>query len=147
MSSLTPELAAMADQARDAATELGLDFPEVVFELVAPDELNMVASYGGFPVRYPHWRFGMEFQHLHKSYEYGLSRIYELVINNDPCYAYLMKTNTPMEQKLVMAHVFGHADFFRHNMWFQPTERRMLDLMANHGTRLGYLRPDQSTEP
>ena len=96
---------------------LGLDFPEVVFELVDPDELNMVASFGGFPVRYPHWRFGMEFQSLHKHYEYGLARIYELVINNDPCYAYLMKTNTPMEQKLVMAHVFGHADCFRRNAW------------------------------
>jgi stage V sporulation protein R len=136
MSGLTPELAETAERAREAASELGLDFPEVVFELVDPDELNMVASYGGFPVRYMHWRFGMEFQHLHKSHEYGLSKIYELVINNDPCYAYLMKTNTPMEQKLVMAHVFGHADFFRQSAWFQPTDRRMMDTMANHATRV-----------
>jgi stage V sporulation protein R len=133
---LTVDLAEMAERARDAAIDLGLDFPEVVFELVDPDELNMVASYGGFPVRYPHWRFGMEFQHLHKSHEYGLSKIYELVINNDPCYAYLMRTNTPMEQKLVMAHVFGHADFFRQNAWFKPTDRRMIDTMANHATRV-----------
>jgi stage V sporulation protein R len=41
-----------------------------------------------------------------------------------------------MEQKLVMAHVFGHADFFKHNVWFAPTERRMLDRMAEHGTRM-----------
>jgi stage V sporulation protein R len=136
VSGLTVELSEISERARDAAMELGLDFPEVVFELVDPDELNMVASFGGFPVRYPHWRFGMEFQHLHKSYEYGLSRIYELVINNDPCYAYLMKTNTPMEQKLVMAHVYGHADFFRQNAWFKPTDRRMIDTMANHATRV-----------
>jgi stage V sporulation protein R len=136
VSSLTVELAEVAERAREAASELGLDFPEVVFELVDPDELNMVASYGGFPARYAHWRFGMEFQHLHKSHEYGLSKIYELVINNDPCYAYLMKTNTPMEQKLVMAHVFGHADFFRQNAWFKPTDRRMMDTMANHATRV-----------
>jgi stage V sporulation protein R len=136
MSTLTAELAETAERAREAAMELGLDFPEVVFELVEPDELNMVASYGGFPVRYAHWRFGMEFQHLHKSHEYGLSKIYELVINNDPCYAYLMKTNTPMEMKLVMAHVFGHADFFRQNAWFKPTDRRMMDTMANHATRV-----------
>ncbi len=136
MSGLTPELAALAEEARDAASELGLDFPEVVFELVDPDELNMVAAYGGFPVRYAHWRFGMDFQHLHKSHEYGLSKIYELVVNNDPCYAYLVKTNTVMEQKLVMAHVFGHADFFRQNAWFRPTDRRMVDTMANHGTRV-----------
>jgi stage V sporulation protein R len=136
VSGLTAELAETMERARDAAIELGLDFPEVVFELVEPDELNMVASYGGFPVRYPHWRFGMEFQRLHKSYEYGLAKIYELVVNNDPCYAYLMKTNTPMEQKLVMAHVYGHADFFRQNAWFKPTDRRMIDTMANHATRL-----------
>ena len=136
MSTLTAELAEIAERAREAATEFGLDFPEVVFELVDPDELNMVASYGGFPVRYAHWRFGMEFQHLHKSHEYGLSKIYELVINNDPCYAYLMKTNTLMEQKLVMAHVFGHADFFRQSAWFKPTDRRMMDTMANHATRV-----------
>ncbi len=133
---LPRELREMQQRARTAALELGLDFPEVVFELIDPAELNMIAAYGGFPVRYPHWRFGMEFQNLHKSYEYGLSRIYELVINTDPCYAYLMKTNTLMEQKLVMAHVYGHADFFRNNDWFDPTDRKMVDTMANHGTRV-----------
>ena len=133
---LSPALARIADRARAAAVEFGLDFPEVVFELVDSDELNMIASYGGFPVRYPHWRFGMEYQRLQKTYEYGLGKIYELVINTDPCYAYLMKTNTVMEQKLVMAHVLGHADFFRNNAWFEPTDRRMVDVMANHGTRV-----------
>ncbi len=131
-----PELAAMAERARVAATELGLDFPEVVFEVIDPEELNMVAAYGGFPVRYPHWRFGMGFQQLSKTHQYGLSRIHELVINNDPAYAYLMRTNTLMEQKLVMAHVYGHADFFRNNLWFAPTDRKMIDTMANHGTRV-----------
>ncbi len=133
---LTPELVRLEAEARAAAIELGLDFPQVVFELVAADQLNMIAAYGGFPVRYPHWRFGMEFQRLQKQYEYGLGKIYELVINTDPCYAYLMNSNTLMEQKLVMAHVFGHADFFRNNMWFEPTDRRMVDVMANHGTRV-----------
>jgi stage V sporulation protein R len=96
----------------------------------------MVAAYGGFPVRYPHWRHGMAYRQLQKGHEYGLSRIYELVINNDPCYAYLMRTNTRMEQKLVMAHVYGHADFFRNNLRFAPTDRRMVDTMANHATRV-----------
>lgn len=136
MSALPRDLQDIAERAREAATEIGLDFPEVVFELVDPDELNMVAAYGGFPVRYPHWRFGMTFQQLQKSHEYGLSRIYELVINTDPCWAYLMRTNTRMEQKLVMVHVHGHADFFRNNLRFAPTDRRMLDTMANHATRV-----------
>ena len=67
----------------------------MVFEVLDYDQLNEVASYGGFPTRYPHWRFGMDYEELRKSYSYGLSKIYELVINNNPVYAYLMKANAP----------------------------------------------------
>ena len=128
------------DQARRQiegyAREFGLDFYDVVFEVVDYDQLNEVAAYAGFPTRYPHWRFGMDYEHLSKSHTWGLSRIYELVINNNPVYAYLMKSNSPAEQKLVMAHVFGHADFFKNNLWFSKTNRRMIDEMANHATRV-----------
>ncbi len=136
MGNLTPELAALRDETRDLAKSYGLDFYEVIFELVDHDELNMIASYGGFPTRYPHWRFGMEYEHLSKSYSYGLSKIYELVINNDPCYAYLMRSNSITEQKLVMAHVYGHCDFFKNNAWFAHTSRKMMDVLANHGARI-----------
>ena len=118
------------------ARKYGLDFYDVVFEMLDYDQLNEVAAFGGFPTRYPHWRFGMEYEELSKSYSYGLSKIYELVINNNPVYAYLMKANAPVEQKLVMAHVFGHADFFKNNLWFSKTNRRMVDAMANHATRV-----------
>jgi stage V sporulation protein R len=128
------------DQARRQieahARKFGLDFYDVVFEMLDYDQLNEVAAFGGFPTRYPHWRFGMEYEELSKSYSYGLSKIYELVINNNPVYAYLMKANAPVEQKLVMAHVFGHADFFKNNLWFSKTNRRMVDAMANHATRV-----------
>ncbi len=100
------------------------------------DEINMVAAYGGFPNRYPHWRFGMEYERLSKGYEYGLSKIYEMVINNDPSYAYLLESNMDVDQKLVMAHVFGHADFFKNNFMFRHTNRKMMDQMANHATRV-----------
>ncbi len=118
------------------AREFGLDFYDVVFEVLDYDQLNEVAAYGGFPTRYPHWRFGMDYEELAKTYSYGLSKIYELVINNNPVYAYLMKSNSQVEQKLVMAHVFGHADFFKNNFWFSKTNRRMIDEMANHATRV-----------
>src|SRR5262245_31403720 len=80
--SLTPELSAFKDEIRGYAREYGLDFYETVFEVVEFDELNEIASFGGFPTRYPHWRFGMEYEELAKSYSYGLSKIYEMVINN-----------------------------------------------------------------
>jgi len=133
---LSPQLRFHAERIERVARDSGLDFFPVVFEMLDARDVNGVAAYGGFPVRYPSWRFGMEFERLDKGYSWGLSKIYELVINNDPTYAYLVRSNSDMEQKLVMAHVFGHADFFKHNVWFSPTNRHMLDSMANHGTRL-----------
>lgn len=133
---LPPHLAALRKEIEGYARGYGLDFYETVFEVVGFDEMNMVAAYGGFPNRYPHWRFGMEYEQLSKGYEYGLSKIYELVINNNPSYAYLLESNMDVDQKLVMAHVFGHVDFFKHNFSFAHTNRKMMDEMANHATRV-----------
>ena len=122
------------------ARELGLDYFPTFFEVVNYDEMNEIASYGGFPTRYPHWRFGMEYERMKKTSMYGLSKIYELVINNNPCTAYLLEGNSTVDQKLVMAHVFAHCDFFKNNLWFAHTNRRMIDEMANHGSRIrGYM--------
>ena len=147
MGNLTPELARMREETRELAASYGLDFYDVIFELVDHDELNMIASYGGFPTRYPHWRFGMEYEQLSKSYAWGLSKIYELVINNDPCYAYLMRSNSMTDQKLVMAHVYGHCDFFKNNLWFSKTSRKMMDVMANHGSRIRRYMDRYGVEP
>lgn len=136
MANLTPELEAERVKINGYAKEAGLDCFETIFELITYDQISQFAAYGGFPVRYPHWKFGMEYEHLSKSYEYGLSKIYEMVINTDPCYAYLMEGNALMDQKLVMAHVYGHCDFFKNNIWFGKTNRKMMDQMANHATRI-----------
>jgi stage V sporulation protein R len=133
---LPPELQKAHSEIKEIARGYGLDTFETVFELVDYDEINEIAATGGFPTRYPHWRFGMDYDYLSKSYTYGLQKIYELVINNDPCYAYLQTGNEIVDQKLVMAHVYGHNDFFKNNMWFSKTNRKMLDEMANHATRI-----------
>jgi stage V sporulation protein R len=131
---LPNELADIAVRLEDIARKSGLDFFPTVFELVDYNQLSEIAAYGGFPTRYPHWRFGMDFDRLSKSYEYGLSIIYEMVINNNPCYAYLLRANSMVYQKTVIAHVFGHCDFFKNNYYFSKTNRKMLDQMANHAT-------------
>src|SRR6202162_5780844 len=133
---LPPDLRALKQEIEGHAREFGLDFYETIFEVVDADDLNEIASYGGFPTRYPHWSFGMAYEELKKGYDYGLSKIYEMVINNDPCYAYLMRCNHTIDQKLVMAHVYGHCDFFKNNAYFGHTNRKMMDEMANHGSRL-----------
>jgi len=133
---LPPELHKAHQEIREIARNYGLDTFDIIFELLDYNEINEVAALGGYPTRYPHWRFGMEYDYLNKTYTYGLQKIYELVINNDPCYAYLQKGNAIVDQKLVMAHVYGHCDFFKNNMWFSHTNRKMLDEMANHATRI-----------
>src|SRR4029434_5510366 len=133
---LCPELESMRVEIEVYAREYGLDFYETFFEVLDFEEMNMVAAYGGFPNRYPHWKFGMEYERLNKSYAYGLHKIYEMVINNDPCYAYLLECNHLVDQKIVMAHVYGHCDFFKNNIWFSKTNRKMMDTMANHATKV-----------
>jgi len=128
----------------EIARGFGLDFFPTVYEVLSYDQMNEVASYGGFPTRYPHWRFGMEYERMSKSAEYGLSKIYEMVINNNPSIAYLLEGNSLVEQKLVMAHVYAHVDFFKNNFTFATTNqgldsktgapiRKWVDTMANHG--------------
>lgn len=118
------------------AREYGLDFFDTVFEICNYDTINILAAQGGFPARYPHWKFGMDYDQLSKGYAYGLQKIYEMVINTDPCYAYLLAGNSMVDQKLVMAHVYGHNDFFKNNAWFSGTNRKMMDVMANNGTKV-----------
>src|SRR5678809_1726075 len=91
--------------------------------------MNEVAAFGGFPTRYPHWRFGMDYEQLSKGYEFGLQKIYEMVINTHPAYAYLLEGNSLVDQKIVMAHVAGHVDFFKNNYYFSKTNRKMICLL------------------
>ncbi|MEM9192520.1 MAG: SpoVR family protein [Myxococcota bacterium] len=129
----------------EIARGFGLDFFPTIFEVLSYDQMNEIASYGGFPTRYPHWRFGMEYERMSKSAEYGLSKIYEMVINNNPSIAYLLEGNSIVDQKLVMAHVYAHVDFFKNNFTFATTSqgrdkrtgepiRKWIDTMANHGS-------------
>jgi stage V sporulation protein R len=118
------------------ARNFGLDFFPILYEVLDYKTMNEVAAYGGFPTRYPHWRFGMDYEQLSKSYEWGLSKIYEMVINTNPAYAYLLEGNSLVDQKTVMAHVCGHVDFFKNNYFFSKTNRKMIDGMANHAARV-----------
>jgi stage V sporulation protein R len=133
---LTPDLQAAWENIARYAQDFGLDFYPIIFEVLDYETLYEVAAQGGFPIRYPHWRFGMEYNQLSKGYAYGLSVIYEMVINTNPAYAYLLEGNEMVTQKMVMAHVTAHVDFFKNNMWFAHTNRKMLDEMANHASRI-----------
>ncbi len=133
---LPPQLEAAREEIEQIALEYGLDFFPIIYEVLDYRTLYETAAFGGFPTRYPHWRFGMDFDQLLKGHVWAGSTIYEMVINTNPSYAYLLEGNEDVTQKMVMAHVTGHVDFFKHNMWFAHTNRKMLDNMANHATRV-----------
>lgn len=133
---ISGELLALKNQIEGYAIKANLDFFPQIFEVCDYDTINILAAQGGFPSRYPHWKFGMDYDQLSKGYTYGLQKIYEMVINTNPCYAYLLQANNWVDQKIVMAHVYGHNDFFKNNAWFSNTNRNMMDVMANHGTKI-----------
>lgn len=113
-------------------SEKRLDPFPVEFKMSNQNAINLLASLGGFPERYPHWKFGKDYIQQKRMDDYGLGRIYEMVINTSPSYAYLLNSNTDMETDLVIAHVYGHSDFFKNNYWFSATDRDMMETMARH---------------
>ena len=130
------ELLAAKKQIREQARSYGLDFFHVIFEMFDYEQMNEIAAYGGFPKRYPHWRFGMEYEQLRKSYEYGLAKIYEMVINNDPCYAYLQESQRARRPEAGDGPRLRPLRLLQEQLWFSHTNRKMMDEMANHATRV-----------
>lgn len=116
--------------------EMGLDYYPVIIELVRYDEMAELASYVGFPVRYPHWQWGMLYEEYARGYEYNMYRISEMVINNNPCYIYCMDSNTLVDNVNVICHAIGHNDFFKNNVFFAHTDRNMINKMADHAARI-----------
>jgi stage V sporulation protein R len=133
---LPAELEAARAEIETFARDYGLDFYPIIYEVLDYRTLYETASYGGFPIRYPHWRFGMEYDQLLKGHVWMGSTIYEMVVNTNPSYAYLLEGNEAVTQKMVMSHVTAHVDFFKNNLWFAHTNRKMLDEMANHAARI-----------
>lgn len=92
----------------EMAREEGLDFFPTVFEYVNRDIMLEACSYG-LPVRARHWSYGRSYDHQKVYGEMGLSKVYEIVFNNDPSYAFLLDTNPDVINIMVGAHVFGHC--------------------------------------
>lgn len=98
--------------------------------------MSEIVSYGGFPRRYPHWRWGMEYEKMQKGYEAGMFRVYEIVINSCPTLIYILNSNTLLDNITVVAHATGHNDFFKNNVFFEKTNRDSVNFFANNGERI-----------
>jgi stage V sporulation protein R len=130
------ELEKALEQIWDIATnKFSLDPFPTRFEIVPAAVMYEIGSYA-LPGRYSHWTFGKAYHKMKTMYDFGLSKIYEVVINSNPSYAFLLETNSLLQNKLVIAHVLGHVDFFKHNAYFSRTNRRMIDDAALHARRI-----------
>src|SRR5581483_5213139 len=116
--------------------EYGLNFYPTIIQKVRYDEMSEIAAYGGFPHRYPHWYWGMQYEELQRGYEHNQHRIYELVVNSNPCVIYILASNTLVDNVTVVAHATGHNDFFKNNIFFTPTDDNMMNKLTSHGTRI-----------
>ncbi|GIN73827.1 stage V sporulation protein R [Bacillus sp. J14TS2] len=119
----------------EIAEGFGLDFYPMRYEICPAEIIYTFGAYG-MPTRFSHWSFGKQFFKMKLQYDLGLSKIYELVINSNPCYAFLLDTNSLIQNKLIVAHVLAHCDFFKNNARFQNTKRDMVESMAATAERV-----------
>jgi len=133
------------EQIVEIARRFGLDPFPVFFELVTSYKMYEDAAYG-LPGRFNHWTRGKAFYRMKTQYDYGLSKIYEVVFNTNPSVAYLMEQNDLLQNKVVIAHVMGHSDFFKNNAYFRHTSRRMIDKVSIHADRIHKYEFDHGTQ-
>ena len=104
-----------------AANDFKLDTYPNQIEIITAEQMMDAYSSVGMPLGYKHWSYGKQFVLTEKNYRRGqMGLAYEIVINSDPCIAYLMEENTAMMQALVIAHAaYGHNSFFKGNYLFR----------------------------
>ncbi|CAM4356308.1 SpoVR family protein [Paenibacillus tarimensis] len=123
------------DEITEIATGFGLDFYPMRYEICPAEIIYTFGAYG-MPTRFSHWSFGKSFHRMKTQYDLGLSKIYELVINSNPCYAFLLDGNSLIQNKLIVAHVLAHCDFFKNNVRFSASNRNMVESMSATAERV-----------
>ena len=103
------------------AAEYQLDTYPNQIEVISAEQMMDAYSSVGMPVGYHHWSFGKQFLSVEQRYKRGqMGLAYEIVINSNPCIAYLMEENSMTMQALVIAHAaYGHNSFFKGNYLFR----------------------------
>jgi len=133
------------DEITEVAQGFGLDFYPMRYEICPSDIIYTFGAYG-MPTRFSHWSFGKTFHKMKTQYDFGLSKIYELVINSNPCYAFLLDGNSLIQNKLIVAHVLAHCDFFKNNARFSRSNRNMVESMSATADRVAQYERDYGAE-
>jgi len=121
------------------AQDMGLNYYPQEFEICDYEEMLGYMTYIGMPSHYSHWSFGKNYERTKTLHNHNLTGLpFEMVINSDPCLAYLMKDNTLLLQILTMAHVYGHNHFFKNNRLFKEgtNAAETIGMFKNHADRI-----------
>lgn len=133
------ELLKWNDMIEDKVRENKLDCYPQEFEIISFEDMLCYETYVGMPSHYPHWSFGKNYEKLKTLYSYDLTGLpYEMVINSNPCIAYLMKDNSLLLQILTISHVYAHNDFFKNNRMFKQYTKAnvVIEMFKNHASRI-----------
>jgi stage V sporulation protein R len=127
-----------AEEARNLAHKFGLEPYDVNYWVVDYDEMNELIAYNGFQERYPHWRWGMQYDRQQKQGQYTGGKAFEIVNNDDPAHAFLQESNDLADQKAVITHVEAHSDFFAKNRWYRmfADELDAAAMLERHARRI-----------
>ena len=115
--------------------EMGLDSFPIIFETVERSTMFNVCAYG-LPVRARHWSYGRSYDHQKTYGEMGFSKVYEIILNNNPSYAFMLDTNSEVQNLFIAAHCLGHGHVFKNNYMFKSTDRNMIRHAAEHAERV-----------
>ena len=127
------------------AMETKLGYLPIHFRMATQDDLAEIASFG-LPNRFNHWYFGGVYKNLKLQQDQEIFRILELVLNTDPIYAFLLDSNTRLENLTVIAHVLGHVDFFVENCWYSRSDKQILNRCEYHARTIRSLRDEHGKE-
>ncbi|ONI46324.1 hypothetical protein AN641_01775 [Candidatus Epulonipiscioides gigas] len=113
----------------------GLSFYPQEFELINYKDMLGYMTYLGFINHYPHWSFGKTYDKLKNNLDV---MPFEIIINSNPCIAYLLKNNNLITQILIIAHVYAHNDFFKNNIFFKKNTnaKNAIQMFKNHARRV-----------
>ena len=119
---LVGDLERWDDKICSVASDFGLDWFPIDYEIIDYQEMLSAMAYTGIPTHYRHWSYGKEYERTHTLYNMGQTGLpYEMIINSNPSVAYLMRENQLYIHILTMAHCVGHSDFFKQNRMFAYT--------------------------
>jgi len=116
------DLAHWDEKILQIASDLGLDWHPIDYEIIDYQEMLGAMAYVCLPTHYRHWSYGKEYERTHTLYNLGQTGLpYSMIINSNPSIADLMRENSLYIHILTMSHCVGHSDFFKQNRMFADT--------------------------